>query len=235
MSATQICENAWLLSLGNVNAVLLKEGQELTLVDAGFPDKVDVIVKAIKSLGFKPSDVKHLVLTHAHPDHIGSAADFLKLTKADTWMHIEDVSIAESGGPFRYMAPAPGLLQRILYKLVWKDGSRTAPFTIDQQVHDGDVLPVAGGLRVIHVPGHCAGQIALLWKDNRLLIVGDVGSNMLGVSDPVGFEDQAAGRRSQARLAGLDFDAAAFGHGSLIKQGASAKIRKAWGDAATRG
>ena len=64
-----------------------------------------------------------------------------------------------------------------------------------------------------------------------MLIVGDVGMNILGIGDPIGFEDIEDGRRSQRKLAALPFDAAAFGHGQPIPAGASARLRRVWGSA----
>jgi glyoxylase-like metal-dependent hydrolase (beta-lactamase superfamily II) len=68
-------------------------------------------------------------------------------------------------------------------------------------------LPIAGGLQVIHAAGHSVGHAALLWQRERLLIVGDVGSNVAGLADPLGFEDRNEDRRSQSRFASLTFDA----------------------------
>lgn len=225
----KIIEDAWLLPLGYANAVLLRHKGELTLIDTGFADKEQIVFDAIHRLGHKESDLKHVVLTHAHPDHLGSAGAILKRIRATTWIHEADAEIARRGGPFRSMTPAKGLLQRVLFRIVWKPGSSVAPVSIDKLLRDGDTIPVAGGLKVIHIPGHCAGQVGLLWQGSRLLIAADAGSNMLGVSDPLGFEDEAEGHRSQAKLAEQDFDAIAFGHGSAITARASERVRSAWG------
>ena len=77
-------------------------------------------------------------------------------------------------------------------------------------------------------PGHCAGQVALLWQGGRLLICADVCSNVLGLGGPIAFEDAGEGRRSQRRLAGLDFQAACFGHGRPIVSGAAQRLRRAF-------
>jgi glyoxylase-like metal-dependent hydrolase (beta-lactamase superfamily II) len=225
----QIIENAWRLPMGFANAVLLRHEGELTLIDTGVPDKDQVVFDAIRKLGHKERDLTNIVLTHAHPDHLGSAAAILKRIDAATWIHEADAGIAERGGPFRFMAPARGLLQRLLYKLVWKPGSSVSPVKIDQRFRDGNTLPLAGGLRVVHIPGHCAGQVALIWQEPQLLIGADVGSNMFGVSDPVGFEDESLGHRSQGEIAKLTFEAAVFGHGGSIRSKASEKVRAAWG------
>lgn len=225
----KIIEGAYLLPLGQANTVLLDAGPELVLVDAGFPSKETLVLDAIRQLGRKPSDLRHMVFTHGHPDHIGSAAAIVRETGATTWMHAADVSLAETGGPFRPMTPPPNPLLKVMHRLVWHPEERMTPFRIDRQIADDETLPFAGGLRAVHTPGHCAGHVSLLWQGERLLIAGDVGMNIAALSDPVGFEDQAEGRRSQRRLAGLRFEAAVFGHGGVIPSGAAERVRRKWG------
>jgi glyoxylase-like metal-dependent hydrolase (beta-lactamase superfamily II) len=127
------------------------------------------------------------------------------------------------------MRPSPGLPQRIGFRVFWRPNEPVTPVHIDQHIHDGQTLPIAGGLEVIHTPGHSAGHVSLMWQGGRLLIVGDVGSNVAGVSDPLGFEDREHGRRSQRRLASLNFKAAAFGHGRAIPRDAARRVQRAWG------
>ena len=107
---------------------------------------------------------------------------------------------------------------------------RMEPVTIDQPLTAGEILPIAGGIEVIHIPGHCAGQVALLWRSGRMLFAGDVGTNLMGLGDPVGFESLEEGRASQRKLANLSFDAAGFGHGKPIARDASAQFRVKWGE-----
>jgi glyoxylase-like metal-dependent hydrolase (beta-lactamase superfamily II) len=227
MAFTKITDDAYLVPMGNANALLLDAGPDLVLVDAGFPGKADRVLDAVGKLGRAPSDLKHLVFTHGHPDHIGSAAALIRKTGATTYMHAADAPLAESGGPFRPMTPGRGLLPQIAFRVVWKPNERMEPFRIDQFIADGETLPLAGGLRVVHVPGHCAGQVAFLWQGRRLLIGGDVFMNIFGLSDPIGFEDVEEGRRSQRKLASLGCEAACFGHGRPIVSGATERLRRA--------
>lgn len=97
-------------------------------------------------------------------------------------MHVTDAPQAITGGPFRPMTAAPGLLHKIMFRLVWDPNEQMQPCAIDQHVADGDVLPVAGGLWAIHVPGHDAGRLAYLWGGEELLIVGDVFMNIIGLA-----------------------------------------------------
>jgi glyoxylase-like metal-dependent hydrolase (beta-lactamase superfamily II) len=127
------------------------------------------------------------------------------------------------------MTPAPGLLGQMLCRLFFNPEERLEPVAIDQPLTAGETLPIAGGIEVIHTPGHCAGQVALLWHPRRMLFAGDVGTNILGLGDPVGFENLEEGRASQRKLAGLSFDAAGFGHGKPIARDASTRLRDKWG------
>lgn len=175
------------------------------------------------------TDLKHIVFTHSHPDHIGSAAAILRATPARTYMHAADAPMAESGRGFRPMKPARGLIRHLAFKVVWDPDEQMEPFRIDQTIADGEMLPLAGGLQVIGTPGHDAGQLAFLSRKHSLLIGGDAFINILNVGDPIGFEDEAEGHRSQRKLAALDFDKAVFGHGGAVASQASQRIRRRLG------
>src|SRR5215468_10726152 len=187
--------------MGFANAFLIEGDNGLTLIDAGFPGKESAVFGAVRGLGRTPNQLKHLIFTHGHPDHIGSAAAIVRETGARTYMHPLDIPIAESGGPFRPMTPAPGLLGRVLCNLFYHPNERLDPVAIDQALNPGEILPIAGGFEVIHVPGHCAGQVALLWRPGRMLFAADVCTNIMGLGDPVGFENLEEGRVRQRKLA----------------------------------
>jgi hypothetical protein len=65
-------------------------------------------------------------------------------------MHPLDISMAESGGPFRPMRPAPGLLGQVLCRMFFNPEERLELISIDQPLTDGEILPMAGGIEVIH-------------------------------------------------------------------------------------
>jgi glyoxylase-like metal-dependent hydrolase (beta-lactamase superfamily II) len=221
----QVIKGVHIVPMGFANAFLIEGDDGLTLVDAGFQGKESAVFEAIRGLGRSPDQLKHLVFTHAHPDHIGSGAAIVRATGSRTYMHPLDIAIAESGGPFRPMTPAPGLIGRVLCNLFFHPDDRPDPVAIDQPLTPGDTLPIAGGLEVMHVPGHCAGQVALLWRPGRMLFAADVCTNMMGLGDPVGFENLEEGRLSQRKLASLSFDAVGFGHGKPIARDASKRFR----------
>jgi glyoxylase-like metal-dependent hydrolase (beta-lactamase superfamily II) len=231
MAVKRVIDGVQLIAMGMANAFLIEARDGLTLIDAGYPEKEASVFEAIRRTGHSPDQLKHLILTHGHPDHIGSAAAVVRKTGATTYLHPFDIPLAESGGPFRPLTPAPGLLGSVLCKLVYHPERRVEPVAIHRTLSDGEVLPIAGGIEVIHVPGHCAGQVALLWHPGRMLFAADVATNVLGLGDPVGFENLEEGRASQRKLAGLSFDAAGFGHGQPILHDASRRLRNKWGQA----
>jgi glyoxylase-like metal-dependent hydrolase (beta-lactamase superfamily II) len=224
-----VIKGVHVVQMGNANAFLIESADGLTLIDAGFPGKEAVLFGAIRGLGRSPDQLQHLIFTHGHPDHIGSAAPIVRETGARTYMHPLDIPIAESGGPFWPLRAAPGLLRRVMCKLLFDPDERVEQVSIDQPLTPGEILPIAGGIEVIHAPGHCAGQVALLWRTGRMLFAADAGMNLMGVGDPLGFESLQEGRASQRKLAGLSFDAAGFGHGGPIAHEASTRFRNKWG------
>jgi glyoxylase-like metal-dependent hydrolase (beta-lactamase superfamily II) len=226
----RVIKGVYVVPMGTANAFLVEGDDGLTLIDAGFPRKEAAVFEAIHGLGRSPDQLKHLIFTHGHPDHIGSAATIVRETGARTYMHPLDIAMAESGGPFRPLRPAPGLLRQVLCRLFFHPNERVEPVAIDQPLIAGEILAIAGGIEVVHTPGHCAGQVALLWRPGRMLFAGDVGSNLMGLGDPLGFESLNEGRASQRKLAGLSFDAAGFGHGGPIAHDASMHFRNKWGE-----
>ena len=142
-------------------------------------------------------------------------------------MHRLDAPIAVAGNGFRPMKPAPGLRTRVLFSLFVKfrpvEGA-----CIDHALEDGQELP--NGLRVIHAPGHCAGQVAFHWREHGgVLIAADACSNMMGLGWSLGYEDFEEGQRSLKKLSALDFQVACFGHGKPILQDADRRFREKWG------
>ena len=229
MAVKRVIKGVHVIPMGFSNAFLIDGNDGLTLIDAGFPNKEAAVFGAIRRLSRSPDQLKHLIFTHGHPDHIGSAAAIVRETAARTYMHPLDIALVESGGPFRPLRPAPGLLRQVMCRLFYHPDERLEPVAIDQPLTPGEILPIAGGIKVIHTPGHCAGQVALLWRPGRMLFAGDVCMNVMGLGDPVGFESLKEGRASQRRVASLARDAAGFGHGESIARDASTCFRNKYG------
>jgi glyoxylase-like metal-dependent hydrolase (beta-lactamase superfamily II) len=100
------------------------------------------------------------------------------------------------------------------------------PFDVDEQLEAGSV-PGVPDLEAIAAPGHCAGQMALLWRRHGgVLLCGDAAANFSGVDIPDVAEDFDVALDTARRLAELDFELAVFGHGSPLSERASAVFRE---------
>lgn len=194
---------------------------ELILIDAGSADSQDEIYDAIRRVGRQPSELTHIIVTHCHSDHSGGLRAIQQASEAVTIMHPLDAALVREGRALRTFTPAPGLLPGLLFRLFMGSiPDEVAPARVDELVQDGDELPLAGGLRVIHAPGHCAGQIALLWARKGVLFAADAVMNLPFLGYSLGYEDFELGRQTARRLAELDFERAVFGHGGALRRNA---------------
>ena len=228
MAVKQIARGCFEISVGPVNVFLLESANGWALIDTGFPASAASILAAIQQLGKQPADIRHIIITHAHPDHIGSLAALKRATGAAIYIHPLDAEIARAGGGFRPLTPAPGLMANLMFRLFIRPPGPIEGAATDHLINDGDVLPIAGGLTAIHTPGHCAGHLAFLWPQESVLFAGDTCGNLPRLGLSIVYEDLEVGRRSLAKLAKLDFAVACFGHGKAIQRDASKQFRKRW-------
>lgn len=218
------------IRLGYVNAYLV-EGDDLTLVDAGLPGQTKAFLQAIRDAGRRPDDLKHIAITHHHTDHAGSLAKVVSRTPgAKVYVHPLDAPVVTGEKP----VPGPsatGVLARVLGPLVIRmQPERLEHVDVHGMVEDGEEIPAAGGMRAIHTPGHTAGHVSYLWPANGgVLFAGDAAGNMFGrIGTPLGMftEDMAQARASIRKIAELEFDAACFGHGDVLRGKANAAFRR---------
>lgn len=217
---------------GTVNAFLLDTAEGMVLIDTGYTDGGQRILRALAQLKRTPADIRHILVTHGHVDHAGSLAALRRITGASAYMHPSDAAIVRQGIALRPTTTATtGALNRLAFTL----GVRLLPKTvessdIEHEISDGDLLPIAGGIRVIHTPGHSAGHVSFLWEHGGVLFAGDAAAHLLGDLryGPV-VEDQAKLQQSIAKLCRVNFTIACFGHGSPIKYDAAERFRRKWG------
>jgi glyoxylase-like metal-dependent hydrolase (beta-lactamase superfamily II) len=230
LSLTPIARGVHLISLGLVNTYLV-DGDELALIDTGMPGDAPKILAAVRAHGREPSDIRHILVTHCHPDHAGGLAALKRLTGAVAYMHPLSAAVVRGDEPGRPLHAAPGLVNGILCKtFIRRPPWNIPPARVEHEILDGDIIPVAGGIRAIHVPGHCAGQLAFhIMRGGGVLLAADTAANMARLGLMPGYEDLRTGLRSLAKLAGFRFDVAGFGHGAPILRDAEDRFREKWG------
>lgn len=224
----KILPNIHWLNLGAVNAYLIDIGP-LILIDTGYKGSEEKIIKYIESIGRSISEVDHILVTHHHPDHAGSLAALKERSNAKVIMHPDDAKLTDKGIGMRTdIHAAPGLLNYFIFNFFIKRTPTEYPATrVDQLVREGEILELGKGFQVIELPGHSAGQIALLYQDyGGFLFAADVAVNIMGLGYPPLFEDTEQGKKDLQRVADLHFEGAAFGHGKPILKRASQQFRK---------
>jgi glyoxylase-like metal-dependent hydrolase (beta-lactamase superfamily II) len=202
---------------------LLDDDGSVTLVDTGLDRAPARIVAALATLGKHPADVQRIVLTHAHPDHAGGAKELAERTGAPVAVHTDDAGFVESGtAPRGDPSYAVG---RIFARL---QNGRFPAVRVGEKLTDGQVLDVAGGLRVVATPGHSPGHVSLLHEPTRTLITGDAIVNVWGVHYPPRMlcSDFRLTKRTAHVLGELEYERAGFTHGPEMLDGARETVRR---------
>lgn len=203
-------------------AYVWQDPGSLTLIDTGPPGSGEAIAEAVRGLGYQPSDVRHVILTHFHDDHAGAAADAGSWGNARVFAHRLDAPVIRGETPGA--APDFTEAERELYAhIVAASGGLppAPPARVDVELADADELDFGGGATVIAVPGHTDGSIAVHLPAHRLLFTGDTvaratdGQVILG---PFNVDRERAGA-SFRKLVELDADIACFGHGDPVVGG----------------
>ncbi len=173
----------WDLKSVNVHLVELDEGY--MLIDSGVAtdDCFQVLESAMAGLGIAWRDIRTLLLTHFHPDHIGLSWKILELTGARLVMHGDDVAyLAElaqvNGVPWYDEAMrAAGVPAELAVSMEAALRGNRPPFRThhpEQTLAGGETIPIRGGsLEIVWTPGHAPGHVCLYSRETRTLISGD--------------------------------------------------------------
>ena len=205
---------------------LVDDDGSVTLVDTGLKRAPARIVAGLATLGKHPRDVTRIVLTHVHPDHAGGAAETRRRTGAEVLVHGDDHDWARSGR----IRGANDRTTRMGRLFARTGDAKIEAFTPGPALRDGELLPVAGGLRVVHTPGHSPGHVSLLHEPTRTLVTGDALFNFgflrgARISPSFLCSDFAMTKRTAHRLGELEYDVAAFTHGPEIRERARETVR----------
>lgn len=230
--AQLVAEGVWVVQgqPGRCNVYLIENGGPeggVTVFDAG----IRIMARAIATAGARLGGIRRVVLGHGHTDHRGSAPAL----GAPVFCHPAEVQDAEGSGGFRYWPsdlaglPTPQRqVHRLLHRMVWDGG----PVKIAGTVEEGDDV---AGFRVVHIPGHAPGQIALWRESDRLALVSDCfyTVDMWGRSCPPHLPhptynlDTEQARASLLKLAALEPAAAWPGHARAVTGNVRVQLEQA--------
>jgi glyoxylase-like metal-dependent hydrolase (beta-lactamase superfamily II) len=218
-----------------VNSYVLEDAGEVTIIDAGVPGYYDDIPRELEHMGRSVADVRALVLTHGHGDHIGFAERLRREKKVPVWVHEADAALArgEVPNPSRGLGPtslAP--LLGFLWFSLRHGAMRTPRLTEVSAYGDGATLNVPGSPRVTLVPGHTPGSAALYFGGADALFVGDafctyaVTTGRRGPQVAPFTADAEQAVESLSRLDGLSAAHVLPGHGDEWPDGVAEAIRR---------
>lgn len=223
--AVQLAPGVWRIPTAPADLVssfaFVDDDGQVTLVDAGTKRAPRRILAGLEHIGVAPSDVTRLLVTHAHPDHIGGLATMRGRTGATVAVHERDAAYVREG-------KGPVLDRSTLGGRLFRRNRGSAPTPVEDELVDGQVLDVGGGLRVVHTPGHSPGHVALLHQPSGVLITGDSIWNMRSRMTwpvPAFCTDVAMAKETAHVLAELEYQVAAFTHGPEIREGAREAVR----------
>lgn len=194
-----------------------RSSKDLTLIDAGLMGKDQYKLQAILKLGIEFSDIKRVIMTHTHLDHLGCLPGILKeLPNAELWMHVSESEPLERGDDrivlglemFREMCQA-------------QFGINPGDFAlkVDRKLESGETLTIGGmSWDVLHIPGHSPGCIGFYNRPGKILIPGDVvyANHAIGRFDLFGADGPHL-YNSLLKLAELEVNILLPGHNRIVE------------------
>jgi glyoxylase-like metal-dependent hydrolase (beta-lactamase superfamily II) len=230
----QIAKGLHRIGSDTVNSYLVVDGGGVTIIDAGLPRYWRLLNGELARLGLTLDDVRALILTHGDTDHIGFAARLHREKGIAAYVHPADADRARlkvkkpnSGwGPVK-----AGPLAGFLWYSARQGGLRPRPVGGLQAAEDGQTLDAPGAPRIIHVPGHTPGSIAVHVPAVDALFLGDTMTTrnvLTGVTGPkpapFTLEPEQA-VASLDRLGDVDTTWVLPGHGPAWDQGVTEAVR----------
>jgi hydroxyacylglutathione hydrolase len=166
-------------------------GEEICLIDSGVAGSEKIILDYLKRTGKSPEEIKRLILTHAHPDHIGAAAAIKRISGCTVAAHVAEKAWIEDVDLQAKERPVPGFFSLV-------GGS----VQVDRTLQDGEVLHLDGdlALQVLHTPGHSPGSLSLWLAQEGVLFTAD--AIPIAGDMPI-YQDILASVRSLQRLAAI--------------------------------
>jgi glyoxylase-like metal-dependent hydrolase (beta-lactamase superfamily II) len=222
----QVASGVYQLGLGPVNVFFIEDDAGgLWLVDTGIKPGAERVGGGIMALGRAPRELRGVVVTHLHGDHVGGLAAVKAHTGAEVWAQAQDAAALRKGIRIRALQPGPGLVRALIVRTIGRRPAQAEdPIAVEHEVADGETLPF--GAVAVHTPGHTAGHLALLLpRDGGVLFAGDAATNLVRLGAGPIYEDVDEGMRSLEKLSALEFETALFSHGRPLTPRAAERFR----------
>lgn len=215
--------------VGISNCFLIEGNDGLSLIDTGGANSAKSIIKAINQAGYDLHNLKRILITHAHSDHIGSVCDMQQRTGAEIWAHELDALVIQGQQDVEAASQEDfSAIDRLMFRL--GSGEDLPTCDVHRTLKASEAIPeVLEGLEVVHLPGHTAGQIGFWLPRESILIGGDVMMNIMGrLTQPFKAftPDLVESRKSILKVSNLQLKTLALGHGPVITKDANKSVKK---------
>jgi glyoxylase-like metal-dependent hydrolase (beta-lactamase superfamily II) len=207
------------LLVGRVYAI--KDTDGWTLIDAGLKLAAPRILAQLKTAGVAATDVKRILITHGHIDHVGGLPDLRAVSSAAVLCGADERAYVE--GKQSIAQPQRGDVPPLARLMMPPKPQTMAGTPVTRVLQDGEVLPeVLGGLQAVATPGHSPGHMSYWQPTLGVLFTGDVIMRTPGLRLPfAGFTtDMAQNVLSIQRIAALEPKLLLFGHGTPMHNAA---------------
>lgn len=209
----------------HIYVIGLPQSKDFTIVDCGLMEMGPYKMEEIESIGIQKDQIKRVILTHTHIDHIGCLPELLKeIPDMEVWVHKDEADMLELGDArivfgnamFEQMIRSQDTIPEGFFKT-----------KVSRRLEGGEILTLGGmKFKVIHVPGHSAGSIGLYNEEHKLFISGDTiyADGAIGRYDLESADTEKL-KASLETIAGMSIDILLPCHNRIVKRGAEKMVK----------
>ncbi len=207
----------WALNLGiaNIGILELPTGG-LALIDTGGNGSKVKIQAAFAKQNWQLEDIKHILITHGHYDHVGDLEALVTASGAIVWAHTKEARVIR--GLEKQQLPPDSSLN-FIGQLMKKMAQSPAIGVVHRELQGATNLEtIMPGLRAVPLPGHAPGQLGYFIDSSKTLFGGDCCVNILGLRAPLAAftPDMHEAKRSLLVAAKLEPQHLIIGHGQPV-------------------